>query len=310
MASRGRAQTDFAGSYRCANGSSRGHAEIKLRSKCAAFMASLVEGKRRSECSGGVTMNAARSIVSFLSLSASLSAALALASFAHADKSAAEWRDSLTNAAAVSHIPSYERTMPNGTKRVYVNPQGQHLRTIEQTIPAGSDVIEILHMGSPGANHTLAIFDRELLHSQFSQAGHWRLRTWGDKLRPSSTKLFSAMIALKPTEAKNLRERLKAAFAEEGPEASAGPNWENGHLGNALGVRGINCVATWCDIPIGEKGETLTQLVGLNHSYSGNPQGFQHALEREANDRVFGISVYGPPVADFTASQNEDKTLK
>jgi hypothetical protein len=243
-----------------------------------------------------------------------LAALLAFASVARAgDKAPADWRNTMTTTAKTNNIPSYERTMPNGTKRVYLNPQQQHLNAVEQALPKGSDVIEILHLGTSEAFHTMAIFDRELLHSQYSQAGNWRLRSWGDRLRSSENKLWSAMISLNPREAANLRARIAAAKAEEGPEHLAGANWENGHLkmgaGSALGVNGINCVATWCDMPIGEKGESLHQLVGL-HSYSGSPRAFQEALEHDANERVFGIAAYGPAIPDFTASPDQDKTLK
>ena len=242
-----------------------------------------------------------------------LLALLAFASSARADKTPADWRNTMATTAKNNSIPSYERTLPNGTKRVYLNPQQQHLRAIEQTLSKGSDVLEIMHIGTPEAFHTLALFDRELLHSQYSQAGNWRLRTWGNRLRPSSGKLWSAMIALNPREAANLRQRIAAAKIEEGPEESAGPNWANGHLkmgaGSALGVNGINCVATWCDMPIGEKGESLSQLVGLR-SFSAAPRAFQEALERDANERVFGVAAYGPAVPGFTDNQNQDKTLK
>jgi len=255
-----------------------------------------------------------RTLSPSLRRTSALFALLAFASVARAaDKAPADWRNTMTTTAKNNAIPSYERTLPNGTKRVYLNPQQQHLNAVEQTLPKGSDVIEIMHIGTAEAFHTMAIFDRELLHSQFSQAGNWRLRSWGDRLRPSGTKLWSAMISLNPREAANLRQRIAAAKVEEGPEQLAGPNWANGHLkmgaGSALGVNGINCVATWCDMPIGEKGESLHQLVGLR-SYSGSPRAFQEALERDANERVFGIAAYGPAVPGFTENQNQDKTLK
>ncbi len=201
-----------------------------------------------------------RTLHASLRKTSALFALLAFASVARAaDKAPADWRNTMTTTAKNNNIPSYERTLPNGTKRVYLNPQQQHLNAVDQTLPKGSDVIEIMHIGTAEAFHTMAIFDRELLHSQFSQAGNWRLRSWGDRLRPSGTKLWSAMISLNPREAANLRQRIAAAKVEEGPENLAGANWENGHLkmgaGSALGVNGINCVAAWCDMPIGERGE-------------------------------------------------------
>lgn len=236
---------------------------------------------------------------------------LAIAAQAHAESSPAQARGRMMETAKRVAIPHYERKLANGTQRVYLNPQGHHIPAMEQALPKGSDVIEIVHIGTPEAFHTMAIFDRELLHSQFSDAGNWRLRTWGDRLRPGNHKLWSAMIQLSPKEAQNMRQRIAAAKVEEGPEYLAGEDWVNGHLklGGALGMNGINCVATWCDMPIGEQGERLHQLVGLR-SYSGSPRGFQQALETDANERVFGITAYGPADPAFVQNQNQDKTFK
>ena len=236
---------------------------------------------------------------------------IALAGQAFAESTPVQARARMLATAKQAAIPHYERKLANGTQRIYLNPQGQHLPAMEQALPKGSDVIEIVHIGTPDAFHTMAIFDRELLHSQYSPAGNWRLGSWGDRLRPGYHKLWSAMIQLSPKEAQNMRQRIAAAKAEEGPEYLAGPNWANGHLkmGGALGVNGINCVATWCDMPVGEQGERLHQLVGLP-SYSGSPRAFQQALETTANERVFGISVYGPKDPTFLENQNQDKTFK
>ncbi|MEO6951353.1 MAG: hypothetical protein ABI321_06030 [Polyangia bacterium] len=247
----------------------------------------------------------------FLRGTLALFALLAFASPGYADRTPLQARTHMLDTAKRENIPSYQRKLANGTQRVYLNPQAQHLGAMEQALPKGSDVVEIMHIGTPDAYHTMAIFDRQLLHSQYSPAGNWRLRQWSDRLRPGGRKLWSAMIQLSPQEAANMRQHIAAAFAEEGPEHAAGPNWANGHLkqGGALGVNGINCVATWCDMPIGDHGERLHQLVGLP-SYSGSPRAFQLALEQTANERVFGIANYGPPDPTFLEHQDQDKTFK
>jgi hypothetical protein len=232
----------------------------------------------------------------------------ASAAHAAAQRGPAADRARLARTARAAKIPTYERSLGGGVKRVYVNPNGDdHLRAIEKALPEGSSVLEILHMDGDGS-HTLALFDRQLLHTQYKQGtGNWRLRRWGDALRPSGHRLYSSMISLTAKEAANLRARLKKAFAEQGPEHLAGAGWARGHLRRALGDQDLNCVSTWSEMPIGAKGEALYELIGLDHSYSGDPRGFQRALEQEGNERVFGISIYGPRLAGFGRDRRSDQ---
>jgi hypothetical protein len=211
-------------------------------------------------------------------------------------------------AAQETGMRTYTRTRSNGLKRRYYNISGpRQVEATERALDRGSNVLEILHMGTPQAMHTLAIFDRRLLHTQFSQTGKWRLRGWGDRLRPSNGKLYSAMIQLSDSEAGRLRTLLDAAEAEQGPERLAGHNWENGHLRFSLGNRQINCASTWCGMPVGDAGEPLWRVIGLSGNHSA-ARSFQKALEREGNDRVFGIAVYGPELRDFGSRPDQDVT--
>lgn len=211
-------------------------------------------------------------------------------------------------AAERTGMRNYTRTMRNGAKRRYYNISGtRQVEETERALDRDSNVLEILHMGAPNAHHTLAIFDRQLLHTQFSQANHWRLRSWGTRLRPSSGKLYSAMIQLTDGEASRMRELLAAAEVEQGPEHLAGPNWERGHLKLSLGNRRLNCATTWCDMPVGEGGEPLWKIIGLRHS-PGTARSLQRALETDGNDRVFGYGVYGPEIRDFGAQPDRDVT--
>jgi hypothetical protein len=215
-------------------------------------------------------------------------------------------RNRLLQALRSANAPHYERTMPNGATRVYSHISDRHLPAMEQALDADSNVLEILHIGKEGANHTLALFARKLLHTQYSQAGHWRLRTWGNRLYTPGHPLYSAQIQLSKSEGDRLRGLLAAAEAEQGNEWNAGPNWENGHISVSLGKRSINCVSTWSEMPVGDNGEPLYQLLGLPYSYSGNPHGFQKALETQANERVIGVSVYAHQSPGFGADHNQD----
>ncbi len=216
-------------------------------------------------------------------------------------------RAALQQTARQTGMMTYERTLPSGAKRQYVNPSGPDaMAALERATARGSNVLEIMHFGYPGApTHSLARFDGQLLHTQTSNWSKWRLRSWGDRLRPSAHKLYSAMIQLTDKEAANLRAQIRLAVEEQGPEPHG--DWGTAHMKNAFAAdRGINCTSTWSGVPIGEKGEPLSKLLGLGHS-SGDPHGFQRALEGEANDRVFGIAVYGPKLGDFAARLEEPK---
>ncbi len=191
----------------------------------------------------------------------------------------------------------------NGSKRFIANVTGQDaLNKISAAMGKNSNVIQILHFGQKGLQHTLAIFDGELVHTQFAGGtGNWRLRTWGDTLRASNTKMFSAFIALSPTEAQQLRINIKQGRKDQGPDHLAGPNWANGKLKNTSmgGCRGFNCASVWTEMPLGAKGETLGHIAGIGHQASGNPRMLQKLLETGGNERIVGIAVYGPRVENF-----------
>lgn len=215
----------------------------------------------------------------------------------------------LQSAAQQSGIPHYTRTLPNGARRLCLNPSGtSQLRAVEGVLGPRANTLEICHIGSPGANHTLAIFNRQMVHVQYANgSGNWRLRSWGGgSLRPSSSKLYSGVIQLSPSEAGRLQQLLQQGFAAQGPEHAAGARWERGNLGNAYG-RSFNCVSFLTEMPLGDRGEPLWRLLGLPHSYSGSPHGLMQALESQANERVVGICVYGPPQPGFGANPAQNQ---
>ena len=215
---------------------------------------------------------------------------------AQADR-AATARTTIAEKASRQHVPSYRKSARSGAQRLVFNASSnQEIEAIDN--PRGSDVLEIFHVGEPGANHTLARFDGELIHTQY-KSSNWRLRSWGDKIRTSNRRIYSAMIQLTTEEASVLRSQIAAARLEQGPEDAAGPNWEAGHIKTSFGRRSHNCVATWCDAQIGTQGEPLWKIIGLNGSFSGAPKPFQQALEHDANDRVFGLVIYGPSLPQF-----------
>lgn len=225
-------------------------------------------------------------------------AASATAQGPYADHLAA--KKSIKEAAERVGTPVYERQLPDGQTRVVLNPHDwQQLSAVTTELGRGSNILEI--MQHKGVNHTKAVFDRELLHTQMLQGtGNWRLRRWGNSVQLTDHTLYSALIQLTPSEAQRLRGLLLSGNAEQGPESAAGDKWEKGHLTQGLGGRrGLNCVSTWTEMPVGDHGEQLWQLLGLPHSFSGSPGGLQSALETQGNQKVLGTVIYGPAVPDF-----------
>ncbi|MBW2736160.1 MAG: hypothetical protein JRH20_27560 [Deltaproteobacteria bacterium] len=232
---------------------------------------------------------------------------LSVTSLASAERTPAQLRTQLTKGAKKARMKSYVRKMPNGAKRVYFDPSNsQELRAVEMVLHQKGNTLEILHSGAPNANHTLGLYNRNLLHAQsWTGSGNWRLRAWGQRLRPSSQKLYSAVIQLTDGEAQRLTERLQQGAKAQGAEPQAGANWERGNLRMATN-RSINCVSYWSEMPIGEGGAPLWKVLGLHSSYTGNPRGLLRALETEGNEKVAGICAYGPKVAGFGADVNRN----
>jgi len=80
----------------------------------------------------------------------------------------------------------------NGAKRVIANISGPAaLAEISKAMGKQSDVVQILHIGRANIQHTMAIFDGELIHTQHvGGTGNWRLRSWGDTVRDSRLRLI------------------------------------------------------------------------------------------------------------------------
>lgn len=257
-------------------------------------------------------MNRAR-----LATTISLALVLSLLSLrSTADQTPAQAREQLLAQARGASIPCYERTLPNGVRRLYLSPRGrQQLAAMERALPQGCNVLEVCHLGSPTANHSMFIFDRSMIHFQYlNGTNNWRLRGWGgwdpqgrNPLRDGGSKLYSAAIQLTSAEAGNLRRLLEASWREQGPEGTAGATWENGHIKTGMGNRSFNCVSAISEARIGQNGETLAQICGLPHSYNGDPRGLQRALETQANERVFGICSYGPADPSFGQNPNQNQ---
>ncbi len=194
----------------------------------------------------------------------------------------------------------------NGSTRLIANISGQSaLNSISKAMGKNSDVIQILHIGQAGIQHTMAIFDGELVHTQYAGGtGNWRLRSWGDMLRSSNTKMYSAFISLSGAEAATLRNNIAQGRKDQGPEHLAGPKWVNGKLKPTSmgGCRSFNCTSVWSAMPLGEKGETLGHIAGIGNSYAGQPRQLQKAFETGGNARIIGVAVYGPKVEGFGAN--------
>jgi len=207
-------------------------------------------------------------------------------------------RASLERLARSNNMASYTRTC-NGVKRTYVNAtQPAQAQALMQKYNRASNVLQICHINRSGLSHSMAIFDGKLVHFQYlNGTRNWRLRPWGNSLRVGRDDLHTALIQLKPSEAGRLRTMLAASEREQGPEHAAGPRWDNGKVKDGMGRgRYFDCTTVWTGAKIGDRGETLANLVGVS---STTPRGFQAALENNANDRVFGVCVVGPTPQPF-----------
>jgi hypothetical protein len=197
-----------------------------------------------------------------------------------------------------------------GAKRLIANVAGQEaLNSVSKAMGKDSNVLQILHIGKNSISHTMAMFDGKLVHTQHvGGTQNWRLRNWGDMLRSSNTKMYSAFISLSPAEATKLRSTLSQAQKDQGPENLAGPGWANGKLKNTSlgGCRSFDCATTWTDMPLGKSGETLGEIVGFGKSYSRHPRTLQKKLETAGNDRIIGVAVYGPKIDNFAANPTRE----
>lgn len=211
----------------------------------------------------------------------------------------AQAKAALTTTAQKAGIPHYVNT--NG--KVVFNPHDQlHLNAIAPLSQSGNGVLELMLV--EGVQHTLGHFEGKFIHFQYiNGTGNWRMRPWAERLRPSGRRMFGAQIQLSPVEAANMRARIAGIFAEQGPEHLAGPRWENGKIRDSIGVKYFNCASAWCEMPIGEHGESVAKIIGIPSS--GDPFSLARHLEANSNERVFGIGIYGPKQNQFGAIPNQ-----
>jgi hypothetical protein len=201
-------------------------------------------------------------------------------------------------------LPHYYDAGRSGARRIYLNASAQtQLDRLSAALGRGQDVLQVLALGPPRrGEHTLISFDGMLLDITQLKGKHWRLGSWGAKVRTTTNTLYSALIQLTATEATNLRQRIDAAFAEQGALHQAGLNWEHGHLQRAFGPRSFNCASVWAEMPIGGRGETLAAICGLDLPQD-NTRRLVQDLEQHGNQRVFGIVLYGPRIDEFAADR-------
>lgn len=194
----------------------------------------------------------------------------------------------LVEAAQRTGMPHF--VTPGG--KVVYNPHAQqHMHAVEAISTPGSGILQIFQF--QGVSHTLGHFEGQYIHLQhLTGTNNWRMRPWTDRLRPSSSRMFGAMIQLSPTEAANMRTRLAGVFAEQGPEHAAGRQWENGHITDSMGARSFDCATGWCQMPVGQNGESVARLIGIPEW--GSPYSLQRSLETGGNEKVVGVGLFGP----------------
>ncbi len=230
---------------------------------------------------------------------------VAVARAAEPARTPAQLRDALATHAQTHGIPAYKRTMAPGNEKVYLNATPAQIRALDPLIGQGTDVLQIVHFGEPGAMHTMALFDGEPVHTQY-QGANWRLRRWrGPESFSQQHWLYSSVIKLEPGEADSMRKQIAAARVEQGDEAAAGPGWQNGHIRTAFGNRSFNCCSLWSEMSLGDA--PLWKKLGMRYG-GGSPPDFQRRLESEANDRVVGHILYGPKqIPEFGKNPNTNQ---
>ncbi len=220
-------------------------------------------------------------------------------------KPAEKAKTTLKDALTASNSKFFTRDV-NGAQRFIANIAGPDaINKISVAMGKGSNVIQIVHFGQDKLQHTMAIFDGELVHAQhIAGTQNWRLGKWGNQLRPSNTKMFSAFISLSSAEATVLRNNIKQGRKDQGPDHLAGADWGNGKLKNTSmgGCRSFNCTSIWSQMPLGAKGETLGDIAGIGNTASGQPRQLQKVLETGGNERIIGTGVYGPQIQNFGAN--------
>jgi len=189
----------------------------------------------------------------------------------------------------------FTRQLPNGKQRLCFNTGNQRaLDAACQVAGRGANVIQICHLNLPGLMHTMGMFDGGSPHFQTPDNFRtWRLNSWGGPYH-SNRQIYSAFIQLTPSES----SRLKQLFTEATQQQQANPN----RTITAAWARG-NCASLWTNLPVGDHGETLGQLVGVGTQ--SHPHYLQKALETQANERVFAVGVYGPAINGFGQNPNQ-----
>jgi hypothetical protein len=173
----------------------------------------------------------------------------------------------------------------------------------------GSNVLELATPAPPEehlSKHQYAILDRTM-YGLIRKAGRprdprtgnfdWRLTTSrGGDLQFIPHTLYSALIHLDAGEAARQRQLIQTAFAQEG---NAG-HLRTGFAGEAC----FNCTNLWQRALIGDGGLRLHQTLGIGELI--HTHRFMEQLEQSANDKVFGIVLYGPEIAGFGRNPNQN----
>ena len=205
------------------------------------------------------------------------------------------WRARLVQWAKSHGAQSAIVTAASGASRVRMNiTSPAQIAAIKTRLDRGCGVLEVTQ--SAAGRHTSIIFGRRCL-DLVELRGSWRLRRQGD-LRPTDKRFYSAMIALSASEAARLEALIGAADLAQGEVKDAGLNWETGHVGSVFGPGPFNCTSAWAHARIGDSGETLSALIGVEAT--GDPHCFHRRLEAESNERVFCTCTYGEGARSVT----------
>jgi hypothetical protein len=188
-------------------------------------------------------------------------------------------------------VPYFTRQLANGAERLVIEASTpEQVRAVQKALHQRAfQVLELVK--KPDQDHTKAILRGEGWHAvhpgfraQPQDLSTWFLERWD--LGPAAEH-DSAAILLSDGEAERLRLHLAGLVAA-------------GVITHPQGESPYNCAAIWTQVPIGEHGETLRELLGFSRELDlANSAALARALELGGNDRILASILYRPAQADF-----------
>ena len=204
--------------------------------------------------------------------------------------------EALLHSAKSLDIPHFSSITQEGTQRVFLNPSTlEQIQTIQAHLRNDATVLELCFTGrySPHARAILGEHHTHVEKSDSRRSESWQLLNWGP-IRPTSGRVFTALIQLTAEESSKYNTELKKGFEiqEQGSPGTPG-------LLASVYQRYFDCASFFTALPIGDNSEPLWQLIGLDGAYRNDLRGLMEALVVNTNNRVIGICTYGQKQENF-----------